>query len=111
MYCIYVDGDLDSIKNLLENYLRNRYGKYRLRVYGGVYVYKIGFRKKIVLIYYYSDGKAEIRAPSRDIHGLRSVFKDCNISESRKIKAAPKTRSIEDMVIDKIMERNRVRAV
>lgn len=110
MDCIYVDGDLDSIKNLLENYIGNRYRRYKLGVYGRIYVYKIGFRRKIVLIYYYSDGKAEICASSKDLYELRSVFKNYSVSEFKKIVVAPKTRSVEDMVIEKIMERNKVKA-
>ncbi len=74
---LVVRGSREDVLRVIENYLRSRSIRYSRWDKGRYTEYRLGFTriKSIKVIYYYSDGRADIYAPEKIAIELEELFK------------------------------------
>jgi len=73
-FTVNVYGGFKELQKAIEEYLRENRSDFKKKTYGKIIFYKIGFSKKITLIYYRSEGCGEIRGPKDIVNDMASYL-------------------------------------
>ncbi|OYT37304.1 MAG: hypothetical protein B6U89_07505 [Desulfurococcales archaeon ex4484_58] len=108
---IYGRGEHDRLKRIIQGFLEKNNIGFRVKSYGRITVYRIGFMKNIKLIYNYSDGSFKIICPKNYYEALKKelIINGFRVFELTKYLESENRYRVEDQVFELLLKKQELK--